>query len=110
MIAHNLCFTRAGSGIEVRSCEDVTVDGNLLVATGGCSQGIAVQASSVSDVSSVSVRDNDITAEAAGSWDTGILIGGGQTVQHITVIGNAIGRAGPRGTVPGGTPPSTATC
>jgi hypothetical protein len=81
MIAHNLCFTRAGSGIEVQSCEDVTVDGNLLVATGGCSQGIAVQASSVSDVSSVSVRDNDITTENAGSWDTGILIGGGETVQ-----------------------------
>ena len=93
MIARNLCFSRAGSGIEVRSCEDVQVDGNLLVATGGCSQGITVQASSVSDVSSVSVRDNDITTEDGGSWDTGVQIGGGKTVQHITVTGNAIGGA-----------------
>jgi hypothetical protein len=110
MIAHNLCFTRAGSGIEVRSCEDVTVDGNLLVATSGCSQGIAVQASSVSDVSSVSVRDNDITTEDAGSWDTGILIGSGETVQHITVTGNAIGGAGTGVRFQGGTLQQTPIC
>jgi hypothetical protein len=110
MIARNLCFTRAGAGIEVRSCEDVTVDGNLLVAAGGCSQGIVVQASSVSDVSSVSVRDNDITTEDAGSWDTGILIGGGQTVQHITVTGNAIGGAGTGVRFQGGTLQQTPIC
>ena len=110
MIAHNLCFTRAGSGIEVRSCEDVTLDGNLLVATGGCSQGIAVQASSVSDVSSVSVRNNDITTENAGSWDTGILIGGGKTLQHITVTDNAIGGASTGVQFQGGTLQQTPIC
>jgi Right handed beta helix region len=110
MIAHNLCFSRAGSGIEIRSCEDVQVDGNLLVATGGCSQGIAVQASSVSDVSSISVRDNDITTEDAGSWDTGILIGGGKTLQHITVTGNAIGGASTGVQFQGGTLQQTPIC
>jgi hypothetical protein len=69
-----------------------------------------VQASSVSDVSSVSVRDNDITTENAGSWDTGILIGGGQTVQHITVTGNAIGGAGTGVRFQGGTLQQTPIC
>ena len=93
MIAHNLCFTRAGFGILVQSCEDVAVDDNLLVATGQCTQSIAVNATSVSDVSSISVRDNEIATENGGSWDTGIQIGGGKTVQHITVTGNAVGGA-----------------
>jgi hypothetical protein len=94
IIAHNMCFTRAGSGIDVESCEDVAVDGNVIVSTGDCAQGIVVHATSASDVSSTSVRDNDITTEAGGSWATGIQIGAGASVQHISVAGNAVGGAG----------------
>jgi hypothetical protein len=56
MIADNLCFTRAGSGIRVPA-RTFAADDNLLVATGPCTQSIAVSATSVSDVSSISVRD-----------------------------------------------------
>ena len=45
-----------------------------------------------------------------GSWDTGILIGGGQTVQHITVTGNAIGGAGTGVQFQGGTLQQTPIC
>lgn len=93
MITNNLCFAQAGAGIRVDSSEDVTVDANLIVARGSCTQGILVLATSESEVGNVSVRNNDITVEGEGSWVTGIQIGGGESVQHTSVVGNAISGA-----------------
>jgi hypothetical protein len=91
MIAGNLCMARSGSGIQLRSCDDVAVEANMVVATGPCAQGIFVRSQS-SSVDNVSIRNNDITVEAPGSWRSGIFLGASSPheIHHVSVIGNSI--------------------
>ena len=67
MIVGNLCLARSGSGIQLRSCNDVAVEANMVVATGPCTQGIFARSQS-SSVDNLSIRNNDITVEGPGSW------------------------------------------
>jgi hypothetical protein len=102
-----IAFQRAYEFVCVRSCHiesrEPSTDASIdlepsgtgaptdVILDGPCTQSIAVNATSASDVSSISVRDKEIATENGGSWDAGIQIGGGKTVQHITVTGNAVG-------------------
>jgi len=91
MVTGNLCFAGSGSGIQLRSCVDVAVEGNMVVATGSCTQGIFVRSQS-SNVDNVSIRNNDVTVEAPGSWTSGIFLGATlpHEIHHVSVVGNAI--------------------
>ncbi len=91
LVANNLCFARSGKGIQCRSSDDVAIQGNMIVATGSCTQGIFVDSES-SNVDNVSVRDNDVMAEGAGTWNTGIQINSTSThqVHHVSVVGNSV--------------------
>jgi hypothetical protein len=91
LIANNLCFARFGSGIQCLSSDDVAIQDNLVVATGSCTQGVFVQ-SEASNVDNISVRDNDITVEGSGLWQTGIRIAASapNQVHHLSVVGNAV--------------------
>jgi hypothetical protein len=83
MIAGNLCMARSGSGIQLRSCDDVAVEANMVVATGSCTQGIFVRSQS-SSMDNVSIRNNDITVEGSGSWRSGIFLGASAPMRSIT--------------------------
>jgi hypothetical protein len=48
MITGNLCAARSGSGIQLRSCDDVAVEANMVVATGPCTQAVFVRSQSSS--------------------------------------------------------------
>jgi hypothetical protein len=91
LIANNICFARFGTGIQCLSSDDVAIQGNMVVATGSCRDGIFVRSES-SDVDNVSVRDNDVTAEGDGTWSTGIRIAATSPhqIHHISVIGNSV--------------------
>nr|MDQ3765638.1 hypothetical protein [Actinomycetota bacterium] len=94
LVANNLCVTPAGYGIRITGSDDVAVDGNMLVATGPCTNGVLIQASGNSEINHVSVRNNDITVQSPGSWKTGILfLAGVNPVHHVSAVGNSISRA-----------------
>jgi hypothetical protein len=91
LIANNLCFARFRGGIVCRSCDDVTIQGNMLVAMGACTQGIFVD-SEASNVDNISVRDNDIMTEGGGIWRTGIQINAKapHQIHDLSVVGNSV--------------------
>ena len=91
LVANNLCFARFGSGIQCLSSDDVAIQGNMIVATDACTQGVFVRSES-SHMDHISVRDNDVTVKANGTWSTGILIAasGQHQIRHISVIGNSV--------------------
>lgn len=90
MVMGNMCCARSGSGIELRSSDDVAVEANMVVATGSCTEGIFVRSES-SDVDNVSIRNNDITIEGTGSWTDGIVLSAtGHEIHHVSVVGNSI--------------------
>lgn len=88
LVAGNLCVTPAGQGIRVTGSDDVAVEGNMLVATGACTQGVHVQ-SETSAVNGISVRNNEIIVRDSGSWATGILFSGVE-IQHVSAVGNSM--------------------
>ena len=93
LVSGNLCITPAGHGIQINGGDDITVEGNMLVATGACTEGVRVHSVN-SAVNHVSVRDNDITVEGPGSWTSGILfVAGPQPIHHVSAVGNSISRA-----------------
>ncbi|MGH3821585.1 MAG: hypothetical protein ACRDRA_01880, partial [Pseudonocardiaceae bacterium] len=88
LVAGNLCVTPAGHGIRVTGGDDVAVEGNMLVATGVCIQGVHVH-SETSAVNGISVRNNDIIVNDSGSWATGILFSGDE-IHHVCAVGNSL--------------------
>jgi Pectate lyase superfamily protein len=91
LITDNLCFTPSGNGIKCISSDDVAIQGNLIVATGSCDDGIFIRPET-SPMDNISVRDNDITVEGTGKWDSGISIATneGKPIHHFSVIGNSV--------------------
>lgn len=93
LVANNVCFARAGGGIECSSGHDVTIEGNMIVATDNCNNGIRVRSQS-SLMDGISVRDNDVTVQGAGKWETGIHISADPNpLGPISIIGNSIRHA-----------------
>jgi hypothetical protein len=91
IVAGNLCIGRARNGIQAISSADVTLEGNTVVATGACTNAIVVR-SVESEANGVSVRNNDITVEGEGAWETGVRVNAreNQPVRNISVVGNSI--------------------
>jgi hypothetical protein len=90
LVADNLCFTRAGNGIECLSSNEVVIQGNLVVATDSCNHGILIRSES-SGMDNISVRDNDITVRDIGRWRFGIRIAADpQPIGHVSITGNSI--------------------
>jgi hypothetical protein len=89
MVANNLCYTRSGRGIECLGSDDVSIQGNMVVATGPCTQGIHLHAEA-SPMDSIAVRDNDVTVEGGGAWETGIRFSAPKPIRHVSVTGNAV--------------------
>jgi hypothetical protein len=91
LIANNICFARGGAGIVCHSSDDVAIDGNLIVATDSCANGISVR-SEASAMEHISLRNNDITVKGAGKWKFGIRIRAmsGHHVSHLSATGNSI--------------------
>jgi hypothetical protein len=91
LVAHNLCFARLGNGIQCLSSDDVAIQGNMVVATAPCADGVFVRPES-SPMDNIAVRDNDVTVKGAGKWQAGIRIAATSPhhVSHFSVIGNAI--------------------
>lgn len=90
LVSDNLCITRSGTGIGLLSADDVAVQGNMVVSTGACAAGILIRAQS-SDVDGISVRDNHITVEEQGTWQTGIrVVANPHSVDDLSIVGNSI--------------------
>ena len=91
LVAQNLCFARSGNGIQCLSSDDVAVQGNLIVATAACGQGVFIRSES-SDMDQLSVRDNDVTVKEKGSWSTGIRIASSVShqIRDVSVTGNSV--------------------
>jgi hypothetical protein len=91
LVTNNLCFARAGSGIQCLSSDDVAIQGNMIVATDTCVQGIIVRSQS-SDVDGISVRDNDITVRDVGKWTSGIRFAATapNQIREASIIGNSV--------------------
>lgn len=90
LVTQNLCFARSGNGIQCLSSDDVAVQGNMIVATAACGQGVFMRSES-SDMDQISVRDNDVTVKERGSWTTGIRIASSTAnkIRDVSVIGSA---------------------
>lgn len=91
LVANNLCFARAGSGIQCLSGDDVTIHDNMIIATDQCRQAIFIRAEA-STMNRIAVRDNDVTAKEKGLWETGIRIASSAAnqIHHVSVTGNAV--------------------
>ncbi len=91
ILADNLCLARSHNGIQLLSCDDVSVHGNMVVATGSCSHGVFVRSES-SDVDHVSIHDNDVTIQEAGTWIAGVRLAATQPhhIGHVSIVGNAV--------------------
>lgn len=91
LVTNNLCFARAGDGIVCLSSDDVAIQGNMIVATDSCAQGIFLRSES-SPMDSISIRDNDVTVKGIGKWKVGIRLAGSSPnhIGHFSVIGNSI--------------------
>lgn len=96
LVANNLCLTRTGHGIQCLSCNDVTIQGNMIVATGSCNSGIFVR-SEEAPMDNISIRDNDVSIKEddKGRWLVGIKIATNKEheIGYVSVIGNSIRRA-----------------
>jgi hypothetical protein len=102
LVANNLCFARAGNGIQCLSSDDVIIEANMIVATDLCNNGILVRSES-SAVDNISVQNNDITVQSTGRWEHGIRSSGDPNpIRHISLTGNSI-RGAKRGVVFEGT-------
>ena len=96
LVANNLCFARAGIGIQCLSSDDVAIDGNIIVATGLCNNGILLRSES-SAVENVSIGNNDITVQGLGKWQNGIRVAADpHPIGYIAISGNSI-RSAERG-------------
>src|SRR6185369_2188611 len=95
LVANNLCFARSGNGIQCLSSDDVAIQGNMIVATESCAQGIFLR-SEGSPMDHISVRDNDVTVKGKGNWKFGIRIAASAPhhIGHFSVTGNSIRSAG----------------
>lgn len=91
LVTNNLCFARAGNGIQCLSSDDVAIQGNMIVATDVCGQGIFCR-SEGSPMDNISIRDNDVTIKGAGKWKGGILLAASapNNIGHVSVMGNSI--------------------
>jgi hypothetical protein len=91
LVTDNLCFARSGNGIQCLSSDDIAIQGNMIVATDACRQGVFIRSES-SDMDHISVRDNDVTVKQNGAWDTGILVASNapNQVRHVSVVGNSV--------------------
>ncbi len=91
LVANNLCFARSGNGIQCLSSDDVAIQGNMIVATESCAQGIFLR-SEGSPMDHISVRDNDVTVKGKGNWKFGIRIAASvpHHIGHFSVTGNSI--------------------
>lgn len=91
LVANNLCIARAKRGISCHGSDDVAIQGNLIVATGSCTEGIYLR-SEGSPMENISVRDNDITAKDKGRWKAGIYVSASvpHHIGHFSLIGNSI--------------------
>jgi hypothetical protein len=91
LIVNNLCFARFKRGIQCLSGDDVTIQSNMIVATGTCTAGILVESES-SAVDGIAVRDNDITTKGSGRWSTGVRIvaTAAHQIHHVSVVGNSV--------------------
>lgn len=99
LVANNLCFARLGAGIQCLSSDDVAIQGNMIVATDSCTQGIFIRSES-SPMDNISVRDNDITVKGTGKWNFGIRIAATSphNIGQVSVVGNSI-RSAAKGVV-----------
>ncbi len=90
LVANNLCLTRSGNGIECFS-GDVAIQGNMIVATDSCTDGIFLRSETAS-INNISVRDNDITVKGKGKWKSGITLSASapHNIGHFSVTGNSI--------------------
>lgn len=95
LVANNLCFTCAGNGIQCLSSDDVAIEGNMIVATDICNNGIFVRSESTS-MDGISVRDNDVLVNDTGKWNFGIRIAATAPhhIGHVSITGNSIRSAG----------------
>jgi hypothetical protein len=91
LVANNLCFARSGNGIQCLSSDGVAIQGNMIVATDACAQGIFLR-SEGSSMDNISVRDNDVTVKETGKWKFGIRLAASvpHHIGHFSVIGNSI--------------------
>jgi hypothetical protein len=91
LVANNLCFARSGNGIQCLSSDDVAVQGNMIVASDACRQGVFIRSES-SDMDHISVRDNDVTVKENGAWDTGICIASTapNQIRDVSVTANSV--------------------
>ena len=91
LVANNLCITRLGSGIECLSSDDIAIQGNMIIATDACKQGIFLRSQS-SDMDGISIRDNDITVRDLGKWITGIRVAATAPNQigEISIVSNSV--------------------
>jgi hypothetical protein len=91
LIVNNLCFARFKRGIQCLSGDDVTIQSNMIVATGTCTAGILVESES-STVDGITVRDNDVTIKGSGRWSTGVRIvaTAAHQIDHVSVVGNSV--------------------
>ena len=83
LIANNLCFARAGIGIQCLSSNDVAIEGNMIVAVGSCNDGIFLRSES-SSMDGLSVRDNDVTVRDTGKWNFGIRLAATTPITWVT--------------------------
>jgi hypothetical protein len=91
LVTNNLCFARSGNGIQCLSSDDVAIQGNMIVASDSCAQGIFLR-SDQSPMDNISIRDNDVTVKGTGKWKTGIFLGASSPhhIDHFSLIGNSI--------------------
>lgn len=91
IVANNLCFARSGVGIQCLSSDDVAIDGNMIVATGACGNGIFVRSES-SSMDNISIRDNDVTVRGIGKWGFGIHVAATDPnhIGELSITGNSI--------------------
>jgi hypothetical protein len=91
LVSDNLCFTSARNGIQLLSSDDIAVQGNMVVATNTCSHGVFVRSES-SSVDQISIRDNEVTIRAGGTWTAGIRVAATapHQVGHVSIVGNSV--------------------
>ena len=91
LVTNNLCFARVGNGIQCLSSDDVAIQGNMIVATDSCNQGIFLR-SEESSMDNISVRDNDVTVKGIGKWRFGIRLAATSPhhIDHVSLNGNSI--------------------
>jgi hypothetical protein len=94
LVQGNLILARAGHGVSCLSGDDVSVDNNLVVATGAAGAGVFIR-SEASPCSGISIRGNDIAVRGDGNWQAGVRLVAteAQGIGDVSIVGNAIRRA-----------------